>query len=412
MTTGLRTKTEADNDWILEFSGIQKAWEYSAASGKPSRGDGIVIVHADTGFTEHPELLKGSRLLIAEGRNFIEEPGSPPTDPLKGLFPFAFPSHGTGTGSVIMSGEGHPFTIADPELEGRYSPPYSETHFVTGVAPLAKLVPCRVATSVILNDMSDANLALALYHAIALASRDTLPLNVGVVCASLGRRQQAVENSLRSAVLETRNKGIIICCAAGQLSEHMAIAKMFKPMFPSCDANAVCVAACLSNHEMLTGAFYGSAIDITAPGKNIWRAWSDKRRQHKATTISYTVSQSYGTSHANAIVAGSCALWQAHWGRDWLLNRYTPELLLDLFKFALAASADTRGDSWDTLKNGAGVLDVEALLTIDLTKIPKDTVSRLAADEKTKREKNESQNGNELLFKNLSTAERRAKLGL
>ena len=95
------------------------------------------MVHPDTGCTEHPELLKGGRLLIDDGRNFFDEPGLPPTDSLKGGIPFAFPSHGTGTASVIMSGEGHPFTIPDPELQGRYSPPYAETHFVSGVAPLA-----------------------------------------------------------------------------------------------------------------------------------------------------------------------------------------------------------------------------------------------------------------------------------
>src|SRR5438093_1202238 len=82
------------------------------------RGDGIVVAHPDTGYTEHPELIR-SDIQIAKGYDFVDDDADA-TDPLDP--PNA--GHGTSTGSVIVSDEGP-----------------ADVDHVTGVAPAASLIP-------------------------------------------------------------------------------------------------------------------------------------------------------------------------------------------------------------------------------------------------------------------------------
>ena len=387
MATGLPPNmTDADNEWALRFCNIKAAWTQTPNPGGKSKGEGIVVAHPDTGHTRHPELRKGGRLLIDDGKNFYDENRSTTEDPLLGMFPLDFPSHGTGTASVIMSAEGHPFTgqAPDPDFEEDYfmNVPgypykYSSAAFVTGVAPLAKVIPYRITNTVFLGEPESAALAKAIHHATGLRDRDPSPLDVGVISISLGRDGRGVERNIQTALFEARMRGTVVCGAAGQFLEY--VASGFPPAFPGNDPSAISVGACDYMHGELTTGFYGEAIDITAPGVNIWRAWAESGGPTK-----FSVSQGTGTSHATAVVAGACALWQAHWGRKWLIDKYGAENILDLFRIALTCSADTLNDTWDTARRGAGVLDVEALLKLDLTKLSGDRFVRLlAADIKT-----------------------------
>ncbi len=133
---------------------------------------------------------------------------------------------------------------------------------------------------------------------------------------------------------------------------------------------------------MIETGFYGPQIDIVAPGAQMAVARSlDKSRFNDEQTYTIDLSGT-GTSYATAFVAGACALWQAHWGREQLLQRYTVDdvegnptayRLVDAFREVLIASCDKSKPPWNNppadpraMLYGHGVLDVRALLTAAL----------------------------------------------
>src|SRR5439155_1429690 len=130
-------------------------------------GEGIVIVHPDTGWTNHPELLQDGRYLKSDSQkyNYLDSanflPGilpsalDEPTSAEDGLKSFSMlhPGHGTETASVMMSAKGHPNKDSmgnplNPKPFKDYDVP--EKIFITGVAPMVQVLPYKVARSVIL----------------------------------------------------------------------------------------------------------------------------------------------------------------------------------------------------------------------------------------------------------------------
>ena len=362
--------SEANNDWVLEFCNVSAAWKIPPKPGGKSKGEGIVIAHPDVGYTTHPEIMRGGRLLFREGKNFVDGEGRTPEDYLIGCFPFTFPCHGTKTAGTIMSAEGHPFTPpVESEFEKLYVRPYTETAWVTGVAPLATLVPYKVGTSVVLEEADCAHIAAAIYHAISLQQRETSPLDVAVMSISMGRPFGMIEHSLEQALIDAREAGIVVCAAAAQTDELLSAwgwspADLASVAFPGCDPNVIGCAACDFEHKRLEGAFYGPEVDITAPGKNVWYALTKM-----VPPLEYSVHcDGTGTSYATAMVAGACVLWQAHHGRANLIRDYTRPKIFPLFKKVLQSSChkpDT-WEEWDFANRGAGVLDVKALLEAKL----------------------------------------------
>jgi serine protease len=392
MATGLNGKKTADNkpvtrfmmEWPLYFSNIKgsdgtNVWDVVAPrpiTGK-TMGQGITVVHPDTGYTEHPELLAGGRIDTARSRNFLDDsknsidPLIEPTS-LAPVFPSAnlpnrFPSHGTATGSFLVSGAGYPDDPANNQPPASYTVP--QDSYVTVVAPGARLIPCLVTDSVMLAGDSVRALTDAIYYAIDLSVRD---LSVGVMSISLGCLlspttstsvgRKVFQGNLAEAVRSARRNGVIICAAAGQLFENAG--KPLPPTYPGNDENCICVAACDHEHKMLNTGFYSSDVDITAPGVNVWHA---RAKLGSGGARSYSIDgEGVGSSYATAFVAGACALWQAHYDRTQLIIDYGADLIFDLFRWALSHSSDTRGGTWNTALHGAGVLDVRKLLELQL----------------------------------------------
>lgn len=372
MATGLNNKTLpngspvtfAHMDWPLYFCNVkgllgQNVWDKLPAPppGGRKAGEGVTVAHPDTGYSDHPELLKGLRLDVARSKNFLH-PSATALDPLT-TGAGRFPNHGSATAGVLMSEPGH---ANDPVFGAPEFPAYTvpSHQFVTGIAPKAKLIPCRVTNSVVLIGDSIPALTKALYYAAELSGSD---LSIGVVSISLGClvNRRVLQGALAKAVAHAKSNGIVICAAAGQLVDGANA--VLGPRYPGHDKNAICVAACDSTHGMLSTGLYGSAVDITVPGVDIWRSLSEKAANG---TISYKVEQSTGSSYSAALVAGACALWQAHHGRMSLIATYGSPLIFDLFRWALFTSCDTRGGTWDTANHGKGVMDVEALLSLPL----------------------------------------------
>jgi serine protease len=359
LATGLRTKTVTDEDWLLDFCRIREAWALTPPrpTGRP-KGEGVTVIHPDTGYTQHPEVMHGGNYLIADGvaRNFV--PGVIRSHPeflsAKDTLDTASASHGTKTASVMISAEGGPSAAAFPG--------YSAAKAVWGVAPKANVIPYRVATWVNLDDEACIRLAKAIYYAVG---NEDLK-KVGVISISLGRASLGFiekETYIRTAFEQAKKNGVIVCAAAGQLQQDgrfQGAGQAFSPAFPARDPNAICVAGCNADHTPMPSGFLGPEVDVTAPAYDLWVAAS---KLSAPQSEAYEVYQSWGTSYATAITAGACALWQAYHGREWLLDPANcgPELIFKLFKEILKRSTH-KPPGWDSTKRGVGVLDVEALL--------------------------------------------------
>jgi hypothetical protein len=231
--------TVTNPEWVLHFCNFADAWKLPpknhAKDGKiyPGKimGEGIVIVHPDTGWTKHPELLQDYRYLISDSAEYnyldlsksvvdsIQELNPEPTSAEDGLNSFwvlLHPGHGTATASVIMSAKGHPNKDSEgnplnPQPFKDYDVP--EKIFITGVAPKVVVMPFKVARSVILWDEDDTSLANVINQAIRLSCNYRLgkdpKKNVGVISISPGSLQfGAGTKALRDALRDVREEGI------------------------------------------------------------------------------------------------------------------------------------------------------------------------------------------------------------
>ncbi|MBX3427566.1 MAG: S8 family serine peptidase [Pirellulales bacterium] len=296
-------------DWALAFCRVAAAWDAPRPPGGKSRGQGIIVGHPDTGYTDHPE-LDAARVLVSRGRDF-EEGDLDPRDTLSGFSP----GHGTGTGSVIMSSVG----------PGRA---------VTGVAPLAELVPLRITTSVVL--FSFAKLAEAIRFA-ADEGHHVLSISLGGPLYS-----RFLHRSVQYAI----ERGVIIVAAAGNVWPFV--------VYPAKLDEVIAVAACNCSKQVWADSASGAQVDITAPGESVWRA--------QASTTGFTVAPGSGTSFATAITAGAAALWLAHHGRAALINRFGMGGLAAAFKEVLVSKGFDAPNGWDASNYGPGLLNVDKLL--------------------------------------------------
>jgi len=408
--TGLDGKTingnpvTTDNpEWPIYFCNFHLAWERRKLTNSPSgntttKGEGIRIGHPDTGFTDHPELLEGN-LLTELGRDFftffgiIDSEREARDKLLYYIIFIQHPSHGTALESTIISKEGHP-----NKNEPNKYPKYVEENYVSGVAPDASLIPYRVTKSVVLNDWTLLETVIggrSLYR-LTKAIKDCIKKNVGVISISLGGFF-AHTGKATDCIKEAVDNGIIIIAAAGQFFRKK------KPAFPGKSKWTICVSACNHKKTVLESAFIGKEVDVVAPGVDIWNARTkgircnvngncdDSKNTFYETGIPYQEEYSVapdgkGTSYATAITAGACAIWLSYWGREWLMSKYVEKIekgetdegvkifeydysnTYKLFKFLIECTCDTP-DNWKVDENGAGILNVNSLLDVDLKKI-------------------------------------------
>ncbi len=315
---------------VLDDNGAPGAWSVS-----PSRGAGVVVGHPDTGYTTHAELWC-QRLRWREGWNYVEDNGDP-LDPLtSGLL--KFPGHGTGTSSVIMSDAGDPpageLPVEQEAIDsGRAR---RRTGFVSGTAPEARLVPLRVAESVV--HFSFAKLAKALCFATVRGHH--------VVSMSLGGPVES--DALREAIDAAVKKGLILIAAAGNYWPWV--------VYPAANPKVLCLGACNAASAMWQHSATGPRVDVSAPGEDVWAA----RVRRAAGGIASEVSPSSGTSHATATTAGIAALWLAHHGVERLRRSFGADLA-GVFRVLVQQSA-RRPAGWNTARWGAGIIDAHALV--------------------------------------------------
>jgi serine protease len=374
MSTGLPANlSDANNEWVLDFSNFRSAWT-------KTKGAGITIAHADTGWTGHPELVDPTyrRDLSI---NFYEPPRysrvcTPNDDRPSARDRDRSTAHGTGTAGVLGSPRGHP-SGAPPNAADKFAERSADA-YVSGAAPEAMVIPFRVAAGgPIMWDADDEALAKCIYHCIGL--RANRGIDIAVMSISLGGVRAGTEKKIKDALTAARQAGIVLIAAAGQLLGQRRwwgglFNTRFGPTFPGSSPDTICAAGCTSRHLHYENGLYGREVDISAPADNVWMSrthWGDTGAEQ------YRVERSHGTSYATALTAAACALWQSYHGRQVLIEKYERPRLHAAFKLCLRRSAHLPAD-WGNPpppvipppdERGAGVLDVEVLLAIPLPSV-------------------------------------------
>lgn len=310
--------TDTEFDWSLRKTRVLDAWPLF---GPHPPGAGVQVAHPDTGYTLHPELADAARLLITAGFDFDDDDPDPIDDLDDGFLDN--PSHGTGTGSVILSGVGAAGGGAGP--------------FVSGAAPHAQLIPIRTTESVVLFSMR--GLRRAIDHAVSQAAQ-VISISLGGPLPGFGT-QRAIQRAVEA--------GTIVLAAAGNEVGFV--------VFPAAFDEVIAVAASNIRDEPWTGSSRGPAVDITAPGESVWRA----RTARDGGRLGFSVERGNGTSFAVATTAGIAALWISFHGWPTLVRKYGPGGIARVFKQLLQATCRTpRG--WNTGDFGPGIADAKALL--------------------------------------------------
>jgi hypothetical protein len=278
----------------------------------------VRICHPDSGWTDHIDLDSGRidrsfTLNLMEGGNDAHDP----------LGYSGNPGHGTKTGSVLISDGGF-------DASGNTTAPGR----IDGLAPKATLVPIRTFNSVI--RVLDSNTARAVRHATK-AQCDVISMSLG------GRAFFGLERAINDAV----RRDIIVVNAAGNCI-GMVVA-------PASYDNAIAVGATNADNKPWKGSSKGRAVDISAPGEDVYVA------DAVVGSTGIESSPGNGTSFATAAVAGAAASWIAFHGRDRIKAAQGSLTRRDLFVQAMQASARVP-QGWDAQRYGAGILNLDKLL--------------------------------------------------
>jgi subtilisin family serine protease len=146
------------------------------------------------------------------------------------------------------------------------------------------------------------------------------------------------------------DRGVIWCCAAG----NQVKAVVAPAVFPG----AIAVAASNPLDEPWKGSSRGEAVDITAPGQDVYiPIWNENKEED--------FSYGNGTSYAAPHVAAAAAYWLAKHHDELRAPEYAGWKRVEAFRQALYASARDKKKLPSGF--GKGFLDVEKLLSIPLS---------------------------------------------
>ncbi len=326
-------KLNKNANWHLKQMNVPEAWAlWRAQHGELLPGDGILVGHPDTGFSDHQQVVGR---LAKPGRSFLrdvngnEEPDARDTLQAADLGFLQSPGHGTSTASVIVSGERDETSAGVAE--------------VFGVAPGARVLPLRVSGSVVHFDFE--NVGRAILHAVDQGA--------DVISMSLGG--PGLSSFVRACIARAHEEGLIVVAAAGNA--------LPTTIFPAAFPEVVAVAATHAARGPWRFSGVGPVVDIAAPGEDVWCARAALAR---GGDTSFSVGQGTGTSFATACVAGLAALWLSHFGgREAIARQHydgNKGLVPFAFQYALARTADKTVAFASEGRYGAGLADAAALL--------------------------------------------------
>ena len=326
-TQGQIEEQSNDVDWGLKQVRVFEAWSRFFPDPKRPPGHDIIIGLPDTGYSEHPEIIRN--LLLAKGYDFLKKDKDPKDELEKSPGEVINnPGHGTSTASIAISPKG---------AQGNYL----SGKAVTGVAPGAKLVPLRVSYSVVL--LSVENLAEAIEYAA--------DNNIHVLSISLGTG--FFNQRLRSAIIYAQKRGVIIVAASGTYVPYV--------VWPAAYDEVIAVTGSNVLRQIWSGASQGPKVDVTAPAEKVWYAKVEKIDNE----LRYNILQGSGTSFSAPLVAGIAALWLSYHGREQLIKRYGAEKIPFIFNQILRDSCE-KFPTWKPNKFGAGIVNAEKVLAAPL----------------------------------------------
>lgn len=327
--------------WEIKAMALPDAWKLAPPGSGGRYGAGISVGHPDTGYSDHPALIRGQRLFEDEGENCVDD-DSDARDPLDANLVDSEPGHGTMTATQIMSSDPN-----DPE-----SP--VDPNRVIGAATRADIVPIRVCdwTAFIINGAVAEGIVWAVDQGCHVIS-----LSVGGLWVPGGE----------DAVQQAYDANIIVVAAAGNCIDFVA--------YPAAYGNCLAVGASKSDSTYWEHAPDDAKIDLATPGDNVRTTCIKVDQQTNIPSYSYNWGS--GTSFATAFTAGVCALWLSFWDRDQLIQSNLGQLQ-DVFTKAAKSTAYLPA-GWDTSVHGAGILNALNLLMPENSPFPHAAVPQSGA---------------------------------
>lgn len=324
--------------WHLKLSQLKAARDQVAANPAKVRV-GIV----DTGFDPHHQ-ARPQNLLLNLQRNFVDD--GRPIDDASDPFPrglFTNPGHGTGTigllaGQLLKN-------MARPEQNGDY----------LGGAPLAEILPVRIATSVVL--LFSSAFATGLDYLIA-PNGDTAD-RVDVLSMSMGG---VASKAWADVVNRAYDAGIVMVTAAGNnfplTPQSIVYPARFRRVVAACGVMAN--GDPYIRKKVPFGAMAGnygpdSKMDTALAAYTPNTSWAEINCE------AIVDMNGAGTSSATPQVAAAAALWlQKH---KPAMNGWSPQEIVEATRKALFDSADSH--SPDSHKYfGRGILRAANALAV------------------------------------------------
>ncbi len=317
-------------DWHLTETRLPEAWEFLGGVADPVWRS-IRVGHIDTGYTEQPALgaWQGGVSSVVRtdlDANFFAGANEDPLSALEPDHNDGFPFHGTRTLC----------TLAGKDVNALGRPFF-------GAAPGVEVVPIRDTNSIVVDDQQS-GVCAALRHAVNVGCR-VVTISQGITLLPMRCVQEALDEAFA--------QGVIVVAAAGQYSPFFVFA-------PGRLRHAIAVGGTTPGLNVWIPSCAGPQVAVSAPAEPIRVASAVFTDQYH-----YVYGESSGTSYATPLVAGTAALWLAHWSA--VLDVRYPERWqrVAAFRRCLRQSAQVP-TGWDTQRHGAGVLDALATIRMDL----------------------------------------------
>lgn len=241
---------------------------------------------------------------------------------------------------------------------------------VSGVAPLATIVPLKVTDTKSVDDVYVTN---AIYGAVDDYDCDVINISIGFYNRT-EEEKKAIED-MKKAIDYAVGKGVTVVASVGNDGTGTL-------MYPAAFDNVIGVGATDNdgnvwvNVDPKGGSQQNESVFITAPGAGIISTWSYDAlvKNENGEMVSVGFNSMKGTSFSAPLVTGTVALLkQAN-------TNLTPAEIMNIL--AESATDDANGDGYDTAY-GHGILDVEAALklVLDESRAPSTVTYRVTADD-------------------------------
>jgi subtilisin family serine protease len=316
-------------------------------NGPTNDWGGIVVAHLDTGFTNHVVFnLAGAApaLRVADGLNFMDAGITEPRDPLNYAGGLTQPGHGTRTLGALCG-----------NLPG----------FYTGICPTVPVVPYRVTNSVMLSGQTIVNAALAIMDAVDRHLADVISISLGVQSVFGNVKQM---HALGRAVDYAYERGVIVCCAAGQTRDAPQLVGF--TVYPGRYSRSILVGGINAKREVCFDYDDGRKyVDVWAPADDVCRPNSIFGLPEPFTDVA---GHGDGTSYATVHAAGAAAMWLRMRGEELDSGGYVGWKRVEAFRAMLRATKQPVAGNCVPSKKAptdTGILDCVALVDRKLPRV-------------------------------------------